>query len=50
MKEVVLQTTIDWLYPLDPQLLDRIFGSREYKKKQIIADKEENDITYYLIS
>ena len=50
MKEVVLQSTIDWLYPVNPQLLDRIFGGREYEKKQIIADKEENDITYYLIT
>jgi hypothetical protein len=49
MKEVVLQATIDWLYPVNPQLLDRIFGGRPYEKKQIIMDKEENDITYYLI-
>ena len=49
MKEIVLQATIDWLFPLDPHLVDRIFKGRQYEKKQIIADIEENNITYFII-
>lgn len=49
MKEIVLQATIDWLFPLDSHLVDRIFNGRQYEKKQVIADIEENDFQYYII-
>lgn len=49
MKEIVMQTTVDWLYPINPQLLDHITKGRAFEKKQIIADKEENDIIYFEI-
>lgn len=49
MKEILMQQTIDWLYPINPQLLDNITKGRGFEKKQIIADIEENDITYYVI-
>lgn len=49
MKEIVLQATIDWLFPLDSHLVDRIFKGRQYEKKELILDKEENDVTYYII-
>lgn len=44
-----MQQTIDWLYPINPQLLDNITKGRGFEKKQIIADIEENDITYYIL-
>jgi len=49
MKEILMQSTVDWLYPINPQLLDNITKGRQFEKKQIIMDKEENDITYFLI-
>lgn len=49
MKEILMQTTVDWLYPINPQLLDKITDNRPFDKKQIIADIEENDITYFII-
>lgn len=49
MKEILMQTTVDWLYPINPQLLDMITKGRAFEKKQIIADKEENDILYFEI-
>jgi hypothetical protein len=49
MKEILMQSTVDWLHPINPQLLDHITKGRGFEKKQIIADKEENDITYYVI-
>ena len=49
MKEILMQSTIDYLHPINPELLNNIVGNREFEKKQIIADKEENDITYYII-
>ena len=49
MKEILMQTTVDWLHPINPQLLDVITQNRQFDKKQIITDVEENDITYYLI-
>ena len=49
MKEILLQSTIDWLHPINPQLLDNITNGRPFDKKQIIADIEENDITYFII-
>ncbi len=49
MKEILMQSTVDWLHPINPQLLDNITKSRGFEKKQIIADIEENDITYYVI-
>lgn len=49
MKEILMQSTVDWLYPTNPQLLDNITKGREFEKKQIIKEKEEDDITYYLI-
>jgi hypothetical protein len=50
MKEILMQSTVDWLHPINPQLLDHITKGRGFEKKQIIMDKEENDITYYLIT
>lgn len=44
-----MQQTIDWLYPINPQLLDNITKGRAFDKETIIADKEENDITYYIL-
>lgn len=44
-----MQSTVDWLHPINPQLLDNITKGRAFEKKQIIADVEENDITYYVI-
>ena len=49
MKEILMQSTVDYLHPINPQLLDNITNGRQFDKRQIIADKEENDITYYLI-
>lgn len=49
MKEILMQSTVDWLHPINPQLLDNITKGRGFEKKQIIADIEENDITYYVI-
>jgi hypothetical protein len=49
MKEILMQTTVDWLHPINPQLLDNITKGRGFEKKQIIADIEENDVTYFVI-
>jgi hypothetical protein len=49
MKEILMQSTVDYLHPINTQLLDNITNGRPFDKRQIIADKEENDITYYLI-
>ena len=49
MKEILMQSTVDWLYPTNPQLLDNITKGRAFEKKQIIKEKEEDDITYYVI-
>ena len=44
-----MQTTIDWLHPINPQLLDNIINGRAFEKRQVINDIEENDITYFII-
>lgn len=49
MKEILMQSTVDWLHPINPQLLDNIAKGRAFDKETIIADKEENDITYYIL-
>lgn len=49
MKEILMQSTVDWLHPINPQLLDHITKGRGFEKKQIIADIEENDIFYFEI-
>jgi hypothetical protein len=49
MKEILMQSTVDWLHPINPQLLDNITKGRGFEKKQIIADVEENDVTYFVI-
>ena len=49
MKEILMQSTVDYLHPINPQLLDNITKGRAFEKKQIIADVEENDITYFVI-
>lgn len=49
MKEILMQSTVDWLHPINPQLLDNITKGRGFEKKQIIADIEENDVTYFVI-
>ena len=49
MKEILMQSTVDYLHPINPQLLDNITKGRAFEKKQIIAEKEEDDITYYVI-
>lgn len=49
MKEILMQSTVDYLHPINPQLLDNITQGRAFEKKQIIKEKEEDDITYYLI-
>ena len=49
MKEILMQLTVDYLHPINPQLLDNITQGRAFEKKQIITEKEEDDITYYLI-
>ncbi len=49
MKEILMQTTVDWLHPINPQLLDNITKGRGFEKKQIIADIEENDVTYFVM-
>lgn len=49
MKEILMQSTVDYLHPINPQLLDNITKGRGFEKKQIIADVEENDVTYFVI-
>tara|TARA_R110001606_G_scaffold291468_1_gene439344 strand:- start:1615 stop:1800 length:186 start_codon:yes stop_codon:yes gene_type:complete len=49
MKEILMQSTVDYLHPINPQLLDNITNGRQFEKKQIISDREENDITYFII-
>lgn len=49
MKEILMQSTVDYLHPINPQLLDNITKGRAFEKKQIIADVEENDIIYFVI-
>ena len=49
MKEILMQSTVDYLHPINPQLLDNITKGRAFEKKQIIADVEENDVTYFVI-
>jgi hypothetical protein len=49
MKEILMQSTIDYLHPINPELLNNIVSNREFEKKQIISNKEENDITYFII-
>lgn len=49
MKEILMQSTVDYLHPINPQLLDNITQGRAFEKKQIIKEKEEDDITYYVI-
>ena len=49
MKEILMQSTVDWLYPINPQLLDNITKGKAFDKQQIIADIEENDVTYYIL-
>ena len=44
-----MQSTVDYLHPINPQLLDNITKGRAFEKKQIIADVEENDVTYFVI-
>ena len=44
-----MQSTVDYLHPINPQLLDNITKGRGFEKKQIIADVEENDVTYFVI-
>lgn len=49
MKEILMQPTVDYLHPINPQLLDNITKGRAFEKKQIIADIEENDVIYFVI-
>ena len=45
MKEILMQQTIDWLYPINPQLLDNITKGRAFDKETI--RRKRHNILYF---